>query len=62
MKPFFLRTNLLQHSRSSKLCGIMAAEQLRNVKLFKAGLFMILEKVPDARSDLPHALEDAMGG
>jgi ribonuclease Y len=47
--------NLLQHSREIKLC-IMAAELGLNVKLAKKQVLHDIGKVPDAESDLPHAL------
>lgn len=50
--------NLLQHSREvSNLCGIMAAEMGLNSKVAKrAGLLHDIGKVPEAESELPHAL------
>jgi ribonuclease Y len=45
--------NLLQHSRVSKLCGIMAAELGLSQKSWTITRY---GKVPDAESDLPHAL------
>ncbi len=50
--------NLLQHSREvSNLCGIMAAEMGLNAKVAKrAGLLHDIGKVPEAESELPHAL------
>ena len=50
--------NLLQHSREvSNLCGIMASEMGLNAKVAKrAGLLHDIGKVPDAESELPHAL------
>ncbi len=50
--------NLLQHSREvSNLCGIMASEMGLNSKMAKrAGLLHDIGKVPEAESELTHAI------
>ena len=53
--------NLLQHAReTANLCSVMAAELGLNPKKAKrAGLLHDIGKVPDAESELPHALYGA---